>query len=54
MSKNKRDDQKHSLTSFQDDWITKFDWLKKVTNPQKAYCVVCTRTFDIGNAGFLR
>ena len=52
MSKNKRDDQKHSLTSFQDDWITKFDWLKKVTNPQKAYCVVCTRTFDIGNGGF--
>ena len=51
MSKKNKKEQ-HSVTSFKDDWFTKFTWLKKVNNPRKAYCIVCASTFDVANGGY--
>ena len=52
MSKKKKD---HSVASFQEDWFTKEEfksWVRKVEKkPQKTYCVLCSKTIDIGNGG---
>ena len=52
MSKKKKD---QSVASFQEDWLTKEEfksWVKKAEKKsQKAYCVLCSKTIDIGNGG---
>ena len=52
MSKKKKG---YSVASFQEDWLTKEEfksWVRKVEKKlQKAYCVLCSKTIDIGNGG---
>ena len=52
MSKKKKG---YSVASFQEDWLTKEEfksWVKKAEKKsQKAYCVLCSKTIDIGNGG---
>ena len=43
--------KQHSSTTFQEDWLVDEsfkDWIRKIPDkPFKAYCVLCSKSFDI-------
>ena len=50
MSKNK----KHSVSSFQDEWLSELafrSWISKTKNAQEVRCFLCKTNFNISNKG---
>ena len=46
--------RKHSVTKFQDSWLTQphfKGWVRKTSNPCEAQCTVCSAAFDISVGG---
>ena len=47
--------EQHSITSFQEDWLTDSRYKLCVRRikykPQKAYCILCEKSFDISTGG---
>ena len=55
LGKMTREREKHSVSNFQEDWLTDERykiWIRKVPNkPQKAYCTLCSKTIDVTSSG---
>lgn len=39
------------VTTFQASWKTRYPWVSKSNDPQKAFCLWCERDFKISNQG---
>ena len=40
--------KKKRMCLFKKDWKKDYDWLREISNPQKARCITCESVFTIG------